>query len=151
MAEFSVFFSMLYQRMLCRTQRRPRPTLPLQLALFLMNGLHICPLRSGSICRTSCSRAPCRRSGDQANGKPVHQKSKEGQRQKVSCGRCANWQPDGVQIPAHEAEGFHDHEVQHTYAEVHHPYVYDMWLRSPATAHFALLYGRPARVPGASQ
>ena len=30
----------------CHTQRRPRPTLPLQLALFLMNGLHICPLRA---------------------------------------------------------------------------------------------------------
>ena len=41
-----VFFSMLHQRMLCHTQRRPRPTLPFQLALFLMNGLHMCHLRA---------------------------------------------------------------------------------------------------------
>ena len=31
-------------------------------------------LRPRSICRTNCSRAPCRRHGDQANGKPAHQK-----------------------------------------------------------------------------
>ena len=36
-------------------------------------------LRPRSICRTNCSRAPCRRHGDQADGKPAHQKSKEGQ------------------------------------------------------------------------
>ena len=39
--------------------------------------------------------------GDQANGKPAHQKSKEGQTEKVSCGRCTSWQPrarSGVQI-----------------------------------------------------
>ena len=62
----------------------------------------------GSIRRTSCSRAPCRRSGDQANRKPAHQKSKEGQTQQVSCGRCTSWHPPaqgGIQIPGTVDEG----------------------------------------------
>ena len=47
---------------------------------------------------------------DQIQDVPA-KKRKKRQTQKVSCGRCTS-------------ERFHDQEVQHPYAEVHHPYVY---------------------------
>ena len=47
---------------------------------------------------------------DQIQDAPA-KKRKKRQTQKVSCGRCTS-------------ERFHDQEVQHSYAEVHHPHVF---------------------------
>ena len=64
-----VFFSMLHQRMLCHSQHRPRPTLPLQLALFLMNGLHICPFEG----ETPAERMMLRRETQEASAEQAAQ------------------------------------------------------------------------------
>ena len=59
---------------------------------------------------------PCWRNGEQGNGKLAHQKIKEGQTQKVSCGRCTSWHPPargGIQIPGTVDEGaYHESILQ---------------------------------------
>ena len=70
------------------------------------------------------AQAPCRRSGDQANWKPSHQKGEDGQAQKVNGGQCTRWHRwesgAGHKYWTHESERFHDQEVQHPYVEAQH-------------------------------
>ena len=91
--------SMLHQLMSRPTQRRPRPVLPLQPALFSTDGLHIFPLMGETPAeRMMLSREAQEASSDQAAAEllsdevvanpsrsPATRKGKEGQTREVSC------------------------------------------------------------------
>ena len=80
-----------------------------------------------NICRTSCSRAPRRRNGDQANGT---RKAKE------SCGRCVSWQRPARNAVEKYRARFHDFEVQHPCAGGHRC----VWWRSLAIGRHWLVF-----------